>query len=349
MKLHKQLSEKYKGGHKLIKLLQNHQHALCKEPRDHVYGFVGLATDCIEGFPLDYQKSLFEVWKDTIMYRNADHEATRHDIMEFGRLVQRLLGGPVIVTIDELTEDIGMRMARLPPKRDSLHLSARLSGRIRFLGPTYNEIIADLKKTAAWKASINQHIQTQYLPEAMEESDMFLEVLEGIDDKELMAVVNFDPEMLWDIPETSTVVPDVKVFRGDVNWDEGDMALDDCIATDGNPVPDSLVERRLFLLSVRSNHLDSPGVMGLAPPNAQYGDYILQVQGITRALVIRMCGRVLTIVGTAVLAENHEKGRLTRETYAEKGIRFGTAEFAYREADSVEIVLDVAVAYHLLL
>lgn len=125
-------------------------------------------------------------------------------------------------------------------------------------------------------------------------------------------------------------MPDVKVFRGDANWDEGDMALDDCIATDGNHVPDS-------------------GVIGLAPPDTQFGDYILQVQGVTHALVIRMCGRVLTIVGTAVLAENHDKGRLTRETYAEKGIRFGTAEFVYREADSVEMVLDVAVAYHLLL
>ena len=62
-----------------------------------------------------------------------------------------------------------------------------------------------------------------------------------------------------------------------------------------------------------------------------------------------MCGRVLTIVGTAVLAENHDKGHLTRETCAKKGIRFGTAEFVYHEADSVEMVLDVAVAYHLLL
>lgn len=98
--------------------------------------------------------------------------------MKFGRLVQRQLGGPAIATTDGLTENIGMRMALLPPKRDSLHLSARLSGRIRFLGPTYNEIIADLKKTAAWKANINRHTQAQYLPAAMEESDMFLEVLE---------------------------------------------------------------------------------------------------------------------------------------------------------------------------
>ena len=207
--------------------------------------------------------------------------------MKFGRLVQKLLGEPAIATTDELAEDIEMRMALLPPKRDSLHLSARLSGRIRFLGPTYNEIIADLKKTAAWKASINQHIQAQYLPEAMEESDMFLEVLEGIDDKDLTAVVNFDHEMLWDIPETSTVVPDVKVFRGDANWDEGDMVLDDCIATDGNPVPDSSVERRLFLLSVPRNRFDSAGVIGLAPPDAQFRDYILQVQGVTRN--VRSC------------------------------------------------------------
>jgi hypothetical protein len=149
MKLHKQLLEKYGDGHKLQNLSENHQQALCKEPRDHVYGFVGLATDCVEGFPLDYQKSLFEVWKDTVMYRNADRQGSRHHIMKFEALVHKLLGGSGIATVDEILRDLELRMAALPPKRDSLHFSARLAGRISFFGPTHDEIIADLKKTVA--------------------------------------------------------------------------------------------------------------------------------------------------------------------------------------------------------
>jgi hypothetical protein len=349
MKLHRQLSEKYKNGHKLQNLLEIHQKALCKEPRDHIYGFVGLATDCVNGFPLDYQKSLFEVWKDTVMYKNADHESSRHDIMKFGSLVERMLGGSAVATVGELSKDIGMRMALLPPKRDSLHLSARLSGRIRFLGPTYEEIIGDLKKTAAWKSSINLHAPTEYLAAAREESDMFLEVLDTIEDEDLDAVVNFDRDILWKTMDTSTVVPDVRVFQGDINWDEGDMALEDCNLTEGNLATGTSDDERLFLLSVPSKRFDSPGIMGLAPPATRVGDYILQVQGVTRALVVRNENRRLTVVGTAVVAENHDKGRLTRETHAEKGGRFRTPEFEYREAYAVEMVLDVAIAYHLLL
>lgn len=57
----------------------------------------------------------------------------------------------------------------------------------------------------------------------------------------------------------------------------------------------------------------------------------------------------MTIVGTAVLAENYDKGRRTRETHREKGIKFGTPSFQFREDEAVEMVLDVAIAYHLLL
>lgn len=56
----RQLKEEYHRGHTLRKLLENHQNAVCKDPRDKIYGFVGLAADA-RGFPMDYQKSLLEV------------------------------------------------------------------------------------------------------------------------------------------------------------------------------------------------------------------------------------------------------------------------------------------------
>jgi hypothetical protein len=92
-RIQKQIDQKYLGGHKLQTLLDSHQDALCKDPRDKVYGFIGLASDTLEWFPMDYRKSLYEVWKDSVMFKNADTESSRHNIMQFGKLLQKILGG----------------------------------------------------------------------------------------------------------------------------------------------------------------------------------------------------------------------------------------------------------------
>jgi hypothetical protein len=57
LKLETQLQEKYRHGHALRELLERHQNSVCKDPRDKIYGFVGLAVDA-RGFPMDY-RSLF--------------------------------------------------------------------------------------------------------------------------------------------------------------------------------------------------------------------------------------------------------------------------------------------------
>jgi len=59
VKLQKQIDEKYEDGHTLQALIWNHRDSLCKEPRDHIYSFVGLGVDCQDGFPIDYGKSEF--------------------------------------------------------------------------------------------------------------------------------------------------------------------------------------------------------------------------------------------------------------------------------------------------
>jgi hypothetical protein len=54
VKLQKQIDGKYEDGHKLQALIENYRDSLCKESRDHIYGFVGLGVDCQGGFPIDY-------------------------------------------------------------------------------------------------------------------------------------------------------------------------------------------------------------------------------------------------------------------------------------------------------
>jgi hypothetical protein len=83
MKLDRQRRMQYDGKHTLRELLQNHQHAVCQDPRDKIYGFVGLAVDA-SNFPMDYQKSPFEVWKDTMLFANKHWMLPGSDIVPSG-------------------------------------------------------------------------------------------------------------------------------------------------------------------------------------------------------------------------------------------------------------------------
>jgi hypothetical protein len=359
LKLQKQLDEKYEEGHKLQNLIENNQQAICKEPRDHVYGFVGLATDCVEGFPLDYRKTLFEVWKDTVLFKNADRSVSQSDIMKFGRLVQKMLGGEGIATADEISQDLALRMVQpvealhesqgiLSRNPFKLLIPGRLVGTIEYFGPSYEEIISDLKKTAGWKASINRHVPVAYRAQVREESDYFLEVLEEVDDNNLGSITALYHDISW-VPES---IPESirRIDQNDLNSQQTCRCLE-CKYPHLEPAAPP-TKQRLFLLGMNSHHFDSPGRIGLAPSNARKGDYLVQIQGIARAVVLRKDGvglhTSMSIVGTTILAENSERARAAKETDLERDLGFASADFEVDEVDKVEMFIDVTIAYQLL-
>jgi hypothetical protein len=182
-KIHKQLERKYEDGHRLEVLIQSHRDSLCKEPRDHIYGFVGLATDCVDGFPMGYEKSLYEVWKDVIRFKNLDNRSSQLDILSFGRLVQDLLGGKDIATPSEVVDDIPRQSETAPRYQTTpwyeglLRVPSRIAGRIMAFGPTYEEILSSTQKMTKWRALINSHIEDSQRPDAREESVLFLQIL----------------------------------------------------------------------------------------------------------------------------------------------------------------------------
>lgn len=159
---------------------RSHNEALRKEPHDKVYGFIGLASATINGFPTDYGKTLFEVWKDTMLFKNSDADLSWHDIMRFRKLVQKLLGGPGIAKADEVNQAIWPRLRpgegidkrdEQASDRTTPSIPARLIGRINYLGPTTHEIISELKQTAIWRSSINKYLPQYQRAAAREESD----------------------------------------------------------------------------------------------------------------------------------------------------------------------------------
>jgi hypothetical protein len=80
--LDEQLRLKYKDGHTFASLLQRHKDAQCKNPRDKVYGLVGLAIDSF-GFPMDYSRSVYEIWEDNVNFVTSHGLVSQSDIAKF--------------------------------------------------------------------------------------------------------------------------------------------------------------------------------------------------------------------------------------------------------------------------
>jgi len=357
MRLKREMEDKYAEGHKLQNLIENHQQALCKEPRDHVYGFVGLASDCVDGFPIDYRKSLFEVWKDTIMFKNSERGGSRHDTMKFGRLVQKVLGGPSIATADEIYQDLTLRKAH--PGQGSIRhgmdshnpyellIASRLVGCIRSFGPTHHSILSDPKEVARWRASINQYIPRVHVAGAMEESELFLETMKERGNEALKMITSFHRDITWK--------PSIHIPRTVHNTGEG-LISGKKQGVSGNGLRSSSyilkslpTEQHLFLLELWGGGHDSPGRIGLAPPEARIGDLVLQIHGIERAVLVRNDNGLLRLVGIVVLAENRERARAARRESAKRHLKFGAANFAPGGPSTTNLSLDVAIAYQLLL
>jgi hypothetical protein len=355
-KIHKQLERKYEDGHRLEVLIQSHRDSLCKEPRDHIYGFVGLATDCVDGFPMGYEKSLYEVWKDVIRFKNLDSGSSQLDILGFGRLVQDLLGVKDIATSAEVADDIPRRFETtsrfqnlpyetIPWYEGLLRVPSRLAGRIIAFGPTFEEIISSTQKMAQWRALINRHIEDEQRPDAREESVLFLQLLEDVEDDDLGKVSTFSRNVEWPASASEQSGKHGEVWSRsskERNWNPGEVLEsspgDSPITTGPN----------LFLLGrVKDVGKETPGKMGLAPLGARIGDYICQIHGIEKAAVVRKERSRLRIVGTAVLAENAFYARKAKEVQGKS--KFGTSTVTFlADGGGLDLFVDVATAYELM-
>lgn len=83
-------------GSSLLALLTNYEISKSQDPRDKVYGLLGLAADVEEDeLEVDYSKSLLEVYRDVICYGKIKGlGGDTFDIIRFSQLIQRSLRGP---------------------------------------------------------------------------------------------------------------------------------------------------------------------------------------------------------------------------------------------------------------
>jgi hypothetical protein len=194
------LANKYQKFLKLENLLEAHKHALCKDPRDKVYGLLGLDAGWLY-FSVDYRKSLYEVWKDTVLFQRNAPQRPPVSCVAFSQLVKDCLGREKISSTEELLRDLSFEISpklresvsaddqvSAEPSPGTLPVSGRAIGRILCTGPSYSQIINDPSIVAEWTWMIQTHLPVSEQPEAWEENESFLEALEELDEKDLTIV-----------------------------------------------------------------------------------------------------------------------------------------------------------------
>jgi hypothetical protein len=153
-KIHIKRNGRHGPSNGLETLLEDFQYTMCEEPRDKIYGFLGLAYDCQDGsIQADYSRPLFELYYDVIHFfcrrrllRDGSPNGVDRSmrVVRFGQLVQKLLGG----------------LDHLPPfSRSDELVQARgaLAGHLLSLGRTFSEMISSSVANKRWKLNFGDH------------------------------------------------------------------------------------------------------------------------------------------------------------------------------------------------
>ena len=172
--------------------METHENAKCCYPQDKIYGLVGLA-DNSHGFVIDYQRSLFDVWKDTVLFlRPSDHSS----VVTLASLCSRLLGGKVpVAKAEELAMSIATHKNVLSddpePQAPALFpLNLAVIGVIAFVGPSPEDVVKDLEVADLWTAAIwnNYEDRTNHRNHT-QENDSLMKWLLGLRDKSVSCIV----------------------------------------------------------------------------------------------------------------------------------------------------------------
>jgi hypothetical protein len=285
--------ERYEGSHTLKRLLEEHKDAQCFEPRDKVYGLVGLATDAA-GFPMDYTKSLYEVWKDTMEFMNSEKLFTdKSQIVPTGRLVKSLLMANNADPLSQVMKEHGINQADStqlitdPQSHHSFCLEAVPLGCIIHIGPSASEMVSSPKKVSAWRGAIQQLFPAAELGHARWEHDELLNALLGSDESEV-------EKMCFNRPSTVTWQEDsgYDLRRAPVQsyiiGARGGVSSASQLPETPQQAPDRLapVQPRLYL--VRSNAGRTARKMGVASRLVQPHDLVCGVRSSRRALLVRV-------------------------------------------------------------
>jgi hypothetical protein len=311
------LANKYEKFYKLEHLLEAHKNALCREPRDKVYGLLGLDPGWLY-FTVDYQKSLYQIWKDTVHYRQNVPNGGYIPILPFARLVKACLGVDDKASSKELALDLSVELSQT--QVESIQIKACPVGHILRTGPSYSQVIKESPTALKWR-----QIRERYFPELkksvdQKENDLLLEAVMGPKDLEAVSSCSIESQSSSN-------------SSSDPNSPDNHSQSTDGVC--------------LYLLDGMGRW--GSGI-GLAPSNAQEGDWIYLIDGAKRIAVLRPAGDKFRLIGTAVLAPGplSQQGWVPSEDESDKSRIFNMEDFPARDGEVKQLHLSLPEVYHLL-
>jgi len=318
LRLHRLVQDKYSGSHTLRNLLQDHQEALCKEPRDKIYGLLGLAADAIE-FPVDYGKSLLEVWTDTMEFMNGQQLLSEPEIVPFAMLIKRLLIGNNLRPLRQALQPYerwkdSAHIIKDPKSPRVFQLQGYVVGCIMAIGPSIAETISSLRKADQWAAEILRNFQRN-LGEAHRENDILMRaILENNETNLASLCFSHVSNVPWDdlqgycnsskvLKTYASTIKEGKSKYSASSWAKSRVSSHDALP--------SFRCSHLFLIK-NLLHNKTLSKMGIASELAQPGDLVCWIPGVERALTLRVTLRekadaLLQVFGTALFSEDFDK------------------------------------------
>lgn len=327
LRLSRQLRQAPNGTHFLCQLLQDHAQAVCKNNKDKIYGLVGLAADAV-GFPIDYSKSLIEIWVDTLEFVNRRGLLPESSFIPFGRLVKSLLMGDNTKPVDQVQRVMhqldGSPMSLIVQDDDQnsdarvFQFQSYILGCVCNLGPSAQDIVGNLRSVDEWRSKVQSFFRHNLGPANDESNALLRGILESNDDKLASLCLGRVGNVRWTVEySTSRFLAE---HMDNTLRNQGPAPN----SSPGTNTTDESDTRVLYQMKHLINE-DLPWRMGIVPSQAQRGDLVCWVSGIRNAILVRlMCGGwdgkqiSAQVFGTAVVSEDvtgvrfdHE-GRVTR-------------------------------------
>ncbi|KAH8681849.1 heterokaryon incompatibility protein-domain-containing protein [Xylariales sp. PMI_506] len=308
--------EKYNDAHTLKRLLEEHREAKCSEPRDKIYGLIGLASDAAQ-FPMDYSKSLYDVWTDTMVFMNKRKLFTdESQILPIGGLVKSILMG---IHSDPLSQIAGQHQDQADPTQvledpDSplvFCFGAVAVGFVVHVGPTVSDVVSNPTVASEWRFATQLQFPGNELGQAHHEHDILLYTLIESDESEIEGkCFNRPSTILWkDFAYTSGYPDRVKHYADQAQSAASQLRQPPTETTNKS----ASVQPRLYL--AKGFGSTTRRRMGIASSLVQLGDLVCCARSSRKAILVRIVqndffGAKLRAFGTAVTTEDLSRSAL---------------------------------------
>lgn len=308
IRLHQLRERRHDGSHTFKQLLKDHRQSECEEPRDKVYGLVGLAIDA-QRFPMDYSKSLIDVWTDVMHFTHVKGLLPETEIIPFGSLVKHILMGKLCTPFQQVRQqyrtncELDSTMVS-NTSRNLFKVSGRIIGQVIHIGPSTVDIVGRLDAVDDWNEKVQDNFYSQVESAQFESRRLVHSILT--------------------LPKINTCSNSISIVQwvvrySNLNYQSEYTGLKVCISSikgfqqreSREKIAEVSDNARLFQLR-NQNHTDQPWKMGIASCQTKEGDLLVWIADLKQAIVLRVQIQdddmaLLQIIGTAWVTDDVAK------------------------------------------